>query len=351
MKELFSTVKEWIASDKRFAIATVIKTWGSSPRLVGSSMLIAEDGSMAGSVSGGCVEGAVVKAAKELPDWLVPTDSLESGRGTVLDFGISDDEAWAVGLSCGGKLQVYVEPFIAFSEIEGEQEIWKNLEKSLESNTASILVSNISDEKQKHYLVFPDGQIIGETLPKEFITIVLQSYQDRKNQIVEYENDNYFIQLFPPQNKLIAIGAAHITVDLVDLAKQFGFETIIIDPRGVFANKTTFNTSPDQIFEKYPVEVLQELTLDEYTYAAVLSHDPKIDDNALQILLRSKVAYVGALGSRRTHAKRVARLEAAGFTEQEISRIDAPIGLDINAKTTKEIALSIMAGIIKEMRS
>lgn len=338
MKEIFSTIKDWSANDKTFALATVIKTWGSSPRPIGSCMLIGSDGSMAGSVSGGCVEGAVVRAAIPL---------LETGNGEVLKFGITDDEAWAVGLSCGGKIEVYVERFLAFDERVGEKKIWRQLEESIEKNKGCILVSRLLEGETQHYLVEATGNVIGMPLSEKLQNAALQSYQERKNQVVEEEDTNYFIQVFPPKSQLLAIGAAHITVDLVNLAQQFGFETVVIDPRGAFANKTTFTKQPDQIFEKYPSEVLPDFTLDAYTYVTVLSHDPKIDDNALHILLKSNAAYIGALGSRRTHAKRVARLEEAGFSKEEIERIDAPIGVDINGKTTKEIALSIMAGIIK----
>jgi xanthine dehydrogenase accessory factor len=134
----------------------------------------------------------------------------------------------------------------------------------------------------------------------------------------------------------------------VDLAHTFGFETIVIDPRGAFAGKTQFATPPDQLFAQYPSEVLPDFELDPYTYAVILSHDPKIDDNALHLLLPSRVAYIGALGSKRTHAKRVARLQEAGYSEEDIARIHAPIGLDINARTPREIALAIMGEIIQE---
>ncbi|MEM1121104.1 MAG: XdhC family protein, partial [Bacteroidota bacterium] len=148
------------------------------------------------------------------------------------------------------------------------------------------------------------------------------------------------------KSQLLIIGAAHITVDLVTLGKMYGFETIVIDPRGIFTNKTQFTTPPDQLYEKYPAEVLPDYDLDAHTYAVVLSHDPKIDDNALHILLKSDVAYIGALGSRKTQAKRVARLQEAGFDDATIAKIHSPVGLAIKAKTPKEIALSIMAELI-----
>ena len=164
--------------------------------------------------------------------------------------------------------------------------------------------------------------------------------------MVENEDISYFAQVFPRKSQLLIIGAAHITVDLVALGKMFGFETIVIDPRGIFTNKTQFGIPPDHIYEKYPAEVLPDYLLDPYTYAVVLSHDPKIDDNALHILLKSDVGYIGALGSKKTQAKRVARLEKAGFSAEEIGRIHAPIGVNIKAKTPKEIALSIMGEIV-----
>jgi xanthine dehydrogenase accessory factor len=337
MKELLPTIQQWTKSKQPFATATVIQTWGSSPRPIGSTMLIAADGSMAGSVSGGCVEGAVVKSAKAL---------LESGGGKLLRFGVSDEEAWAVGLSCGGSIEVYVERFMAFDERTEEQQVWQTLQTALEQNKGCILISRLSEGESRHFLVQPDGQFSGLPLSAAVHQAALSSYKERKNQILEEEGIRYFIRVFPRKSQLFVIGAAHITVDLVDLAMQFGFETIVIDPRGAFANKTLFTRPPDELFEKYPSEVLHDFTLDAYTYAAVLSHDPKIDDNALHILLKSQVAYIGALGSKRTQDKRVARLQEAGFSEAEIARIHSPIGVDIHAKTAKEIALSILAEMI-----
>jgi xanthine dehydrogenase accessory factor len=145
---------------------------------------------------------------------------------------------------------------------------------------------------------------------------------------------------------MILIGSAHITVEMVELAKKFGFETIVIDPRDTFAKKTSYDVAPDQLFVKWPQEVLNDLKLDYSTYAVILSHDPKIDDEALKILLKSDVRYIGALGSKRTHAKRVERLKGYGFSEEEIHTIHAPIGVPINALLPKEIALSVMAEVI-----
>jgi xanthine dehydrogenase accessory factor len=338
MKEIFPTICKWTENNKTFAIATVIKTWGSSPRPIGSTMIISKDMEMAGSVSGGCVEGSVVKAAMDI---------LKNGGGQTLSFGITDEEAWEVGLSCGGSIQVFLEKFIGSDIRKEEQIVWNKLKSCLENNNPCVLLTELINGPNTHSLILPDGQLFGDKNQPGLVKEGLRAYNERKNQILEIEDKQYFAHVFPRKSQMLIIGAAHITVDLVNLAKLYDFETIVIDPRGIFANKTQFTTTPDQIFEKYPEEVLNDFSLDAYSYAVILSHDPKIDDNALHILLKSDIAYIGALGSRKTHSKRVARLEAAGFSETEISRIHSPVGVDINAKKPSEIALSIMAEIIK----
>ena len=296
-------------------------------------MAISSDMEMIGSVSGGCVEGAVVKKAMEV---------LDTGKPKHLSFGVADEDAWAVGLSCGGKMQVLLEPFIAFTD----EPIWTALHQAIEENKGAVLVSKVNDEQSEHLLVYPDGKMIGPE-NTQLAELALTAYRERRNQLVEVDGNSYFIQVFPRKNQMLIVGAAHITVDLVHFANQFGFETIVIDPRGIFANKTQFSSPPEQLIADWPAEVMDQFTFDPYTYAVILSHDPKIDDQALHHLLRSDVAYIGALGSKRTHAKRVARLEKAGYNEGEIARIHAPIGADIKAKSPKEIALSIIAEIIK----
>ncbi len=338
MKELFSQIAGWAKKNKVFTIGTVIKTWGSSPRPIGSTMLISEDMEMIGSVSGGCVEGAVIKASQDI---------IKSGEGKNLTFGVSNEEAWQVGLSCGGSMQVYLEPFFGNGDDESENAVWNKLSDCLEHNKACVLITELIDGINQHHLILPDGTVIGNSENLDLKNEGLRAYKERKNQVFELEEKQYFAHVFSRQAQMLIIGAAHITVDLVTLAKMYGFETIVIDPRGIFTNKTQFTTPPDQIFEKYPEEILSDFTLDAYTYAVILSHDPKIDDNALHTLLRSEVAYIGALGSRKTQAKRVARLEADGFSAEEIGRIHSPIGVDIKAKKPREIALSIMGEIIK----
>ena len=333
MNEYLEILENWLAAKKSIAIGRVVKTWGSSPRPVGSIMLVNQDGKMAGSLSGGCVEGAVVKKSMEV---------VEGENSLRLAYGISDEEAWSVGLSCGGNIQVFVEKMDF-----GPDSVWSRLKANIERNRSCILISSIKDGGSDTTLIEEDGQLVGPAIPDELISEAKQAYSERTHKTVSIAEQDYFIQLFPRKAQLLIIGAAHITVDLVDLANQFGFETIVIDPRGYFAENTTFSTKPDQLHQSYPSEVLGDYALDAYTFAAILSHDPKIDDNALEILLPSQTAYIGALGSKKTHAKRTNRLLEKGISQELIDQIKAPIGVNINARSAREIALAIMAQIIE----
>lgn len=331
MKDFLDEIKYWQTNNKKIILARVIQTWGSSPRPVGSVMLISSELEMAGSVSGGCVEGSVLKEAKLL---------FESGNSKRLAYGVADDDAWAVGLSCGGKIQVFLQPW-------NSDPVLKELQNKLDTNWGGTLVTQLLDGVAKNFLIDNTGDVVGEGLPHAVLQIANKAYSTRAHQVITEGDAEYFIQVFPPRSKLIIIGAAHITADLIQFGKSFDFETIVIDPRGTFAKNTTFPVQPDQIHEKYPSEILSEFTLDPYTYAVILSHDPKIDDDALKVLLKSPVAYIGALGSKKNHEKRKARLTEYGFSEEEIHKIDAPIGIDIHAKGAREIALSIIGAVIK----
>ena len=337
MHDIFSDLQAWAQQGKKIALATVTKTWGSAPRKVGAALAISEDMEMLGSVSGGCVEGAVIKEALEV---------LQDGRPKNLSFGVADEEAWEVGLSCGGELHVFLEPFLTMDR-QGE-ELWKHIQKRSAENQGSIWLSKMGGPSSSLTLMLPDGTIQGEAISPEITSMALEAFSQRKAQILQSGDESYFAHIFPPKSRLIIVGAAHITVDLVDLAKQFGFECIVIDPRGIFSEKTQFRIPPDQLHIEWPAEVLPSLTLDAYSYAVLLTHDPKIDDQALHLLLDSDIAYIGALGGRKTHKKRVARLKEAGVSEEKISRIHGPIGMDINAQSAQEIALSILGELIQE---
>jgi len=324
MLDILTRIRQLIAENEQFAMATVVKTWRSSPRQAGSCLVVTQSGQMIGSVSGGCVENAVVTKALKV---------LETGESELVKFGIANEDAWEVGLSCGGEVWVHISPFY-------QADLWAKLDASIAANTGTVVLTNLGEGS--HALVD-----IESTSTNGLTELALEQYAKRANGLVSVDDQDYFVHSFPPKNKMLLIGSAHITAELIDLAHMYDFETVVIDPRDTFARKTDFKTAPDTLHVNWPQEVLGDYTLDNETYAVILSHDPKIDDEALKILLPSQVRYIGALGSRKTQAKRVDRLKGYGFTDEQISRVKGPIGLNIGAMTAKEIALSVIAEVVK----
>ena len=326
MVDILNEFESWLFEGVPFAMATVIKTWRSAPRQEGAAMLVSSQGTMVGSVSGGCVESSVVKAAQQMLQDHQPAKRLS--------YGVTDEDAWSVGLSCGGQIEIWLETI-------SEADIWKELIKHIRSGTGCVLVSGL-EEKENFKTIHLGSSQENHMEDEDLTQLVKQAYKHHKTQIAE----GYFLNVFPAKSRLIMIGAAHVTLDLVQLAKLYHFETIVIDPRGIFTKEERFEITPDQLITDWPAEVLPDMKLDADTYVVVLTHDPKIDDQALQIVLDANVAYLGALGSRKTHAKRTIRLKEAGVPEEQIERIYGPVGLSINARQPAEIALSIMAQII-----
>jgi len=326
MVDVLKDFEAWLNDGSPFALATVIKTWRSAPRSEGAAMMVSRDGNMIGSVSGGCVESIVVTEAQQL---------LNGGQSKRLSFGVSDEDAWSVGLSCGGQIDVWLEAV-------SDSPLWRQLIALIQSNEGCVLITGL-EEKEEITTIYAHDRIEGNSDNESLLKSCQNAYNQHKTQIV----NGYFLNVFPAKSRLIIIGAAHVSLDLIRLAHMHHFETLVIDPRGIFTNENRFNIKPDQIFKEWPAEVLPSLGLDADTYVVVLTHDPKIDDQALQIVLNSEAAYIGALGSRKTHAKRTARLKEAGLSEEQIDRIHGPVGVSINARQPSEIALSIMAQIIE----
>lgn len=301
MRDILEFATRRLAEGRRVAFAVVTETWGSSPRPVGSMMAVADDGSIAGSVSGGCVEGAVIAAAQRV---------LSAGFGECLRFDQLDPEdVWSVGLSCGGRIEVLVSP--------GDGD-WARAFELAEA-----------DAQFDMEITIQGGRILG----------------------VEQPADGAFVYRHSRRDQLVVVGGVHIAVPLVALAKTMGFETVLIEPRAAFAGSDRFTDPPDFILNEWPDAALEKLHLGDSTYAVLLTHDPKIDDVALRVLLRSGARYIGALGSRTTQAQRRSRLREEGFTEDDVARIHGPVGLDIGARTPEEIALSILAEIVQVRRS
>ncbi|PRY94063.1 XdhC family protein [Donghicola tyrosinivorans] len=306
----------WHTAGRRAALATVVETWGSAPRRVGSQLAIAGDGEMAGSVSGGCVEGAVIVEAME---------AMEDGQSRVLEYGVSDGDAFAVGLACGGTIRILVEPV-------GGALSANVLTDLVAARAARTPVAYVTDLEQG------GGHLAHEGFEQRF-------RMDRSG--VE-EDGSTFVAIHNPPLRMILVGGVHIAQALVPMARIAGFDPIILDPRESFANAARF---PDtRIVNEWPDEGLDLIGMHSRTALVLLTHDPKLDDPALLRAFESPVFYIGALGSTRTHAKRVDRLTAAGITQDQIARIDAPVGMDIGASGPAEIAVSILAQVIHSLR-
>ena len=357
MKDIWNEQFKWVKSGDPFTIARVIRTWRSAPRKTGSGMLIGKRikkdslPKVVGSVSGGCIEAAVIEEALNV---------LETGESRQIDYGIEDDLALTVGLSCGGEISILVEKHWAFSDDKDTKKVWKTLKKNVSNNEPAILFTSLSSKKiskninPQHFLALPNKNLdipyrfVGN-LPsseKELITLTKDIYTKRENKIINICSDEFFVQIFPRRDQLLIIGAGHITIPLVRFAKELDFLTVVIDPRTVFSNSDRFPVAPDHLIPKWPDQILEEWPLNEDTYAILLTHDPKIDDPALHILLKKNLAYIGALGSSKTHAKRCKRLNEAGIDNKSISRIISPAGVDIGGQTAAEIALSMIAEVI-----
>lgn len=307
---------EWHHAGKGAALATVVETWGSSPRPVGSQLAVSGDGQMMGSVSGGCVEGAVVEEALA---------ALKDGGPRVLTYGVSDNDAFAVGLACGGTIRVLVEPVGA-----GLPE-WQlqDLVDARASRQAVAYVVNLKDWRRN---LAPRGGDLDARFRGDRSGI---------------EGDA-FIAIHNPPLRMIVVGAVHIAQALLPMARACGFDPVLIDPRDAFGSAARF---PGEIvLPDWPDEAMAAVGLDMRTAVVTLTHDPKLDDPAIHAALAADVFYLGCLGSKRTHEKRLERLRAAGVSGDRIARIHAPVGLSIGAKSPAEIAVSVMAQVIQSLR-
>lgn len=309
----------WHRAGRGAVLATVVETWGSAPRQPGSQLVVAGDGQMMGSVSGGCVEGAVVTEAAE---------ALQDGQSRLLTFGVSDETAFAVGLACGGTIRVLVEPVGA----------------ALPEALLADLVAARAERRPVAYGVNLESWARGLIAPGADAAADARLRADKAGR----EEDGRFIAPHNPPLRLVVVGAVHIAQPLLQMARACGYDPVLIDPRGAFGNAERF--PGERLIDDWPDEALAALRPDARMAVVTLTHDPKLDDPAIRTALRAPVFYLGCLGSTRTHAKRVERLREAGFTAAEIARIHAPVGLDIGAKSPAEIAVSVMAQITQVLR-
>lgn len=330
--DILTIAEEWYDKGRKIALATVISTWGSSPRPVGSQLIIDSNGNFEGSVSGGCIEGSVIEQAQLV---------IKTEQPKTLEFGVSDEEAWEVGLACGGTIKVLITLFG-----NPKYELLKTL--NIRRKNEELVLHCINMNNGKQTLVDPDGSFIGEKLEPKDIEAAKEILSKKTSSIYETSNESFFLHSHLPPQHIIIIGATHITQSLCKMAKIIGYKVIVIDPRKGFATIERF--ADPVVINEWPDDYLKKMPLTTSSALVTLTHDPKIDDLALEIGIRSKAFYVGALGSKRTHAKRVKRLSEKGYSASEIERIKSPLGLDINAARSSEIALSALSEIVKEFK-
>src|SRR6266849_5845783 len=302
MREILDELRAWKQAGEQIALATVVETWGSSPRPLGSRMAVTRSGKMAGSVSNGCIEGAVFEEAQKV---------LKSGEPKIAAFGVADDVAFEVGLACGGHIEVFVQPLDA---------VQKKLIGMLETDEPATLRTN---------LVTGESQLVEGTAPG--------------TELARRDGD-WFIEPFRRPAHLVIVGAIHIAIPLHRLAKLMGYRVTVIDARAQFATKERFPEA-DELIVAWPDEAMSRLTLDSSTYVVILTHDPKFDLPALRAVLGKDVGYIGAIGSRKTNENRFAALREEGFTEEQLSRVHGPVGLDLGGRGAEETALGILAEI------
>jgi xanthine dehydrogenase accessory factor len=343
MREILATLVRWRSERLRIALATVVGVERSAPREPGAVLALNERGEVAGSVSGGCVESAVYEQAQ---------DAIATGRARLVSYGISDETAFSVGLTCGGTIHVFVEriddwpagmferfaralaaeePIASATRIDeagagrrllaGEAEAWGDLGTAGLTYAATGEARALLAAGEKALREFgPDGEPTGV-------------------------GARLFIEAFAPKPVMYIFGAIDFSRAMASLAKYVGYRVVVVDARPIFATKARVPDA-DEVVVAWPDEYLAGASVDERTAIVVLTHDPKFDIPLLRVALGTRAGYIGAMGSRRTHANRIAELRAAGLSEAEFARISAPVGLDIGARTPEETAVSIVAEIV-----
>lgn len=339
MNEVLADIQRWLDREESVVLATVVSTWGSAPRGVGAKMAFTHDAKISGSVSGGCVEGAVIEAGLQL---------LQSGKPELLHFGVADETAFSVGLACGGNIEVFVKKL--------NLDLYEIVRTSLEAGYAVVSVTVIGGLEEwvgKELLFTERGQVVGSLgigIDDEAVRLAREGLGETQSGSVEFDLESgervrLFVDVISPPPVLIMVGGVHIAIALAGLAKTLGYRTVVIDPRKAFGSQERF-PHVDQLIQEWPEEAFKKILLTRGTCVAVLTHDPKIDDPALEIVLDSPVFYIGVLGSRKTHEKRRQRLLNVGLSDEQINHLHAPIGLDLGGRSPEETALAIMAEIV-----
>ena len=328
--EVLTRALAWLDQGKPTGLAVVVSTWGSAPRRAGSLLAVAEDTEFTGSVSGGCVEAAVVERASQM-----------AGEESVdrLTFGVSNERAWEVGLACGGSVEVGV---VSLMPGRPAAQALGRIKGLCDAGHAPVLAVHLSRPVLE--VVAPSPGDGPSTMRQE----ANRALREDRAVLLDTSDGPILLRPFNPPVRIVLIGAVHVAQALAPMIRLAGFEAIVVDPRSAWLSEARF---PDvRRVAAWPGEALEALAPDHRTAVITLSHDPKLDDPALTTALTTEAFYVGALGSRRTHAKRRARLGEAGVSDVALDRVHAPVGLDLGAREPAEIAVAVLAEVLQSLR-
>ena len=340
MRELLDALARWDAAGEEAAVATVVATKRSAPQPPGAKLALSASGDIAGAVSGGCVEGAVVETAARVIAGAPPQR---------LAYGIADTEAWDVGLPCGGEIEVWVQRHdhaghggaFAACVRAGKRVVLVTAIEDVPEPGATLLVT--ADDE-------PDGSLGDPELDAAALELAHDALWSERCALIDTGQGQVFVDAVAPPPRLLVFGAVDVAGHLAALGSATGWRVFVIDPRSQFATAARFPAA-ERVLAAWPHEAVPVLGgIDRATSVVVLTHDPKLDDAALGIALRSDALYIGAMGSRRAQARRRERLLEAGITDADIARLSAPVGLDLGALTAQETAVSILGELIAVRR-
>jgi len=347
VRDILDPITQWWDANETFGLATVVQTFSSAPREPGAAMAVSAAGEVVGSVSGGCVEGAVYELAAEVT---------ASGQPVLRRYGISDNDAFAVGLTCGGIIDIFVEPasqerFKALNEIaEAVRTGTPVAVATIIEGPGEIGFRRIIWEGERSDGTLGAGDRLDQAVDDDARGMLAQGLTGvrRYGPDGERRRDELavFVQSFAPAPRMLVFGAIDFAAAVAKAGKFLGYRVTVCDARPVFATASRFPDA-DEVITDWPHRYLSGITTDERTVICVLTHDPKFDVPLLEVALRLPAAYIGAMGSRRTHEDRLARLREAGMTDAELARLRSPIGLDLGARTPEETAIAIAAELIQ----
>jgi xanthine dehydrogenase accessory factor len=338
MRDIVDGLRAWRAEGVPFALATVVRTWRSAPRRPGAAMAVSEPGEVLGSVSGGCVEGAVYAAAQE---------TIKTGKARTLTYGVSDGDAFEVGLTCGGTIEMLIQPQAALT---GLDDVLAAVHEGRPVATASVpgaqLVlwpDRVEGSLGEPGLDYAAAQRAAGMLALGTTgTVHLGEHGEQRPDDVAV-----FVQSYVSPPRMIVFGATDFAGAVARIGRFLGYHVTVCDARPVFATRKRFPEA-DELIVQWPHTYLQSTPVDERTVLCVLTHDPKFDVPLLEVALRTPARYIGAMGSRHTHEDRIQRLREAGVPAESLARLCSPIGLDLGARTPEETAVAIAAEIISQ---